>query len=136
MPWQWLERGSGEGEDWTGFLEQGTKLRGDLVATGTFRVNSGVVGKLSSEGTLILGEQSEIEGEVEGRIVLIGGKLNGTVRASERVEIQSGAFVQGDIYAPCVSIASGGILQGRCHMIGSPSASEFVTIPIHAPVQS
>ena len=135
MAWDWLEKRAGI-DDWTGFIEQGVRLHGDLAATGTFRVNSTVVGKLSSDGTLILGEQAEVEGELEARIVLIGGKFNGVVRSSERVEIQPGSVVQGDIFAPCVSIAPGAIFQGRCHMPTSAAGAEPVTIQIRSAVQS
>jgi cytoskeletal protein CcmA (bactofilin family) len=136
MPWQWLEKRSGEGEDWTGFLERGVKLRGELAATGTFRINSTVVGKLSSDGTLILGEQSDVDGEIEGRVVLMGGKFNGTVRSSERVEIQATGVVQGEIYSPCVNIAAGAIFQGRCHMPSQAPPFEPLTIQIRSAVQS
>ena len=136
MPWQWLEKRESEGEDWTGFLEQGVRLQGDLVTTGTFRINSSVVGKVVSDGTLILGEAADVEGELEGRIVLIGGKFSGIVRSAERVEIQSSGVVQGDIYCPCVSVAVGAIFQGRCHMPPAPHAPEPLTIPIRSATQS
>ncbi|MFZ0036904.1 MAG: polymer-forming cytoskeletal protein [Candidatus Acidiferrales bacterium] len=136
MPWQWLERRSGEGEDWTGFLEQGVRLRGDLFATGTFRVNATVAGRLSSDGVLILGEQAEVDGELEARIVMIGGKFKGTVRATDRVEVQATGIVNGDVFAPCMVIAAGAIFQGRCHMVSDPPAEQIVTIPIRSPAQT
>jgi len=136
MPWQWLEKRESEGEDWTGFLERGVRLQGDLATTGTFRINSAVSGRISSDGTLILGEQAEVEGELEGRIVLIGGKFTGTVRSAERVEIQSSAVVQGDIYCPCVSIGVGAIFHGRCHMPATVHGPEPITIPIRSATQS
>ena len=136
MPWQWLERRAGEGEDWTGFLEQGVRLHGDLAATGTFRVNATVVGRLSSDGILILGEQADVDGEMEARIVMIGGKFKGTVRATDRVEVQSTGIVNGDVYGPCMVIAAGAIFQGRCHMVTDPPADQIVTIPIRSAGQT
>ena len=134
MAWQWLDKS--EGDDWTGFLERGVRFQGDLATSGTFRINASVVGKIVSSGTLILGEQSEVEGELEAKVVLIGGKFSGTVKSTERVEIQSTGVVEGDIYCPCVSIAVGAIFHGRCHMPAAPHAPEPLTIPIRSATQS
>jgi cytoskeletal protein CcmA (bactofilin family) len=136
VAWQWLERRAGEGEDWTGFLEQGVRLQGDLVATGTFRINATVVGRLSSDGTLILGEQADVDGDLEARIVMIGGKFNGTIRAHDRVEIQTTGIVSGDVFSPCVVIAAGAIFQGKCHMVSQSPEEQIVTIPIRSAGQS
>jgi cytoskeletal protein CcmA (bactofilin family) len=136
LAWQWLERRAGEGEDWTGFLEQGVRLQGDLVATGTFRINAAVVGRLSSDGTLILGEQADVDGDLEARIVMIGGKFKGTIRAHDRVEIQTTGIVSGDVFSPCVVIAAGAIFQGKCHMVSQSPEEQIVTIPIRSAGQS
>ena len=132
MAWQWLERRAGEGEDWTGFLEQGVRLQGDLFATGTFRINATVVGRLSSDGTLILGEQADVDGDLEAKIVVIGGKFKGTVRAYDRVEIQATGTVNGDVYSPSMVIAAGAIFQGKCHMISQSPEEQIVSIPIRS----
>jgi cytoskeletal protein CcmA (bactofilin family) len=136
VPWQWLERRVGEGEDWTGFLEQGVRLQGELVASGTFRINTTVSGRISSDGVLILGQKAEVDGELIGRVVIIGGNFKGTVRATDRVEIQETGIVNGDVFAPCMVIAAGAIFQGKCHMVSQPPDGDIVTIPIRSAGQA
>ncbi|MFZ0636353.1 MAG: polymer-forming cytoskeletal protein [Candidatus Acidiferrales bacterium] len=132
MPWQWLQRDSNDPDEWTGFIEQGVHLEGNLSSTGTFRVNSTVKGNLTSERTLMLGENAEVEGELEARVVIIAGKFKGTVRATEQVEIQPNGVVRGDVYSPCLSIAAGAIFSGTCHMLGDADGTHKLAIPIRA----
>ena len=132
MPWDWLERKITDSDEWTGFLEQGIRVVGDIESSGTLRVNSQVQGTLKSQSMLILGDQAEVEGQLEARVVIVSGKFKGIVRALERVEIQEKGMVSGEIHSRCLLIEPGAIFEGTCHMMPEASNGRIVAIPIRA----
>jgi cytoskeletal protein CcmA (bactofilin family) len=132
MAWRWFDRKSQEPTEWTGFLERGVKLDGSIEATGTFRIDSAMKGKLASEDTLILGEHCLIEGEILGNRVLIAGRFRGTIRARGKVEIRPNAIVTGEIHTPCLVIEPGAVFDGQCHMLAPTEAAKPITIPIRS----
>lgn len=134
MPLSWFDDKHHEPGEWTGFLEKGVRLEGKLDSVGTIRIDSAVKGSLSSHETLVLGENAIVEGEVEGTYVVIGGRLDGVVRAKAKVEIQAKAIVTGEIHTPCLVIEAGAVFDGRCHMLATTTAqaAKPVTIPIRS----
>jgi cytoskeletal protein CcmA (bactofilin family) len=135
MPWEWLQRKGEDPEEWTGFLEKGVRFTGNLSTTGTFRVNAIVQGDLVSDRTLILGEDADVEGRLEARVVIVGGKFRGQIRASERVEIQTGATVAAEVDSPSLLIGAGAVFEGSCRMVANAPDSRPVTILIRPSVR-
>jgi cytoskeletal protein CcmA (bactofilin family) len=103
-------------EEWIGFLDRGVKLEGTLELGGTFRVDGEIKGTVRCKETLIVGENGQVEGEVEGAIVTVSGKVNGTVKGNQRVEILPSGSVEGEVHTSCLVIEAGGMLDGRCQM--------------------
>jgi cytoskeletal protein CcmA (bactofilin family) len=135
----WKRRDSGkppEGDNWTGFMDQGVRLEGTLQLAGIFRLDGKVKGNIVSEQSLILGEHAQVEGQIEGNHVSISGRFDGVIFAKGRVEVQAKGVVTGEIHTPCLVIEPGGIFDGRCHMLASSEATKPLTIPIRAASQS
>ena len=85
---QWLGANKPAGADeWIGFLDQGVMLEGTLELAGTFRIDGTVKGIIRCKDRLIVGESARLEGEIESAIVSVAGRINGTVRGTNRVEI-------------------------------------------------
>jgi cytoskeletal protein CcmA (bactofilin family) len=128
----WFDRKRQDSGEWTGFLDQGIRLEGRLESTGTFRIDCVSKGILVSQDTLILGENAEVEGEIEGNYVIIAGRFSGTVRAKGKVEIQPKAIVTGEIFTPCLVMEPGALFDGRCHMLSVSQSATPIVIPIRS----
>jgi cytoskeletal protein CcmA (bactofilin family) len=103
-------------------LGRDTIIEGTLTFKETIRIDGRVSGKLiSSDGTVIVGENAVLDADIQVGIAVIRGKINGRVEASKRIEIYAPAQVNGDINAPAVSIDSGVFFNGNCKM-QTPSA--------------
>ena len=135
MVLSWFKGDAKDSGEWTGFLEQGVKFEGRLETTGTFRVDAQMKGTLVSSETLILGENSQMEGDIEGHLVIVAGQFDGTIRAASKVEIQPKAVVSGEIYTSCLIIEPGALFEGRCHMISS-STHDASRAPVAIPIRS
>ena len=92
-------------------------VRGDFQFSGGLYVEGRIVGKVTAnEGeraVLILAENGSIEGEVRAPVVMIDGRLDGDVHATERVELASKARVQGNVHYRIVEMSAGAQLTGR-----------------------
>jgi cytoskeletal protein CcmA (bactofilin family) len=98
-------------------LGRDVQIEGTLNFKETIRVDGRIKGKLiSSQGTLIIGENAVIEADVQVGVAIIRGKVHGRVEAGQRIEIFAPAHVIGDISAPTVTIDSGVVFNGNCQM--------------------
>jgi cytoskeletal protein CcmA (bactofilin family) len=136
MPWGMLSRGKLETADWTGFIDEGAKLEGTFEFPGTFRLNCRVKGTLISEQSLILGERAEVDGRIDGNVVVISGKFEGIIVARSRVQLESTAVVGGEVHTPCLVMEPGAVFDGKCHMLSDASDRVPVTVPVRCVPQS
>jgi len=135
MAWKMGGKGEVEAGEWTGFLDKGIKLDGTIEVAGTFRIDCQMKGTLIGQQSILIGENAQIEGVIEGNHVVVGGRFDGTIKAKGRVEIQPKGIVTGEIHTPCLVIEAGGVLDGRCHMSRAGEAEKPLTIPLRPAAQ-
>jgi len=107
---------AGRAGDLDGFLDANSKIDGDLQFENTFRIDGFLRGKTQSRGALVIGEEGEVEGEVLVKDLFVSGTVKGTVRATGRVEIASGARVEAEIDTPVLVVEEGAHFSGGCSM--------------------
>lgn len=90
-------------------------LTGDLASKGTVRIDGRVEGNVSAD-SLIIGETGNLAGDVNVREIIVGGRVAGTIHATDGVDIQRKGQVCGDIFAARLTIAEGGRFDGRSTM--------------------
>jgi cytoskeletal protein CcmA (bactofilin family) len=132
MAWKMLDRGQVEAGEWSGFLDHGVRVEGRLELPGTFRLDSRLKGSIVSEEMLILGENSSVEGEIEGRSITIAGRFEGKIQARVRVEIQAKAVVSAEIHTPCLIVEPGAMVDGSCHVVAGAEGSKPIIIPLRS----
>ncbi|MDR1728995.1 MAG: polymer-forming cytoskeletal protein [Acidobacteriota bacterium] len=97
------------------FLGNPSELRGDLVSGGILRLDGVVVGNIRAD-EVILSETASIQGEVAANKIIVGGRMDGTLRAADVVEIRAKGRVDGTIVTKRIVLASGGEFSGRIEM--------------------
>jgi cytoskeletal protein CcmA (bactofilin family) len=95
----------------------GTTIEGNLNFSGGLRidgqVNGNVVAAQGKPSTLVLSEHARVNGEVNVTHLVINGSISGPVFASEYMELQSKAKVNGDVHYTTLEIQLGAIVDGR-----------------------
>jgi len=113
-------------------------LHGDLHFSGGLYVEGRIVGKVIAEdgqrATITLAEQGSIEGEVRAPVVIINGRLDGDVYASERVELAAKARVQGNVHYQVVEMLAGSVLTGRLIHAGAHEGHALAEADLDATV--
>jgi cytoskeletal protein CcmA (bactofilin family) len=92
-----------------------SSFRGDLQSKGTIRIDGICEGALQADW-VIVGETGSIKGEVSSRGIAVGGRVEGSIQATELCEITPKGSVKGDIYSAKLSVAEGGAFEGRSFM--------------------
>lgn len=116
-----------EGEGTTGqgslnsILGQGCKVNGDIELNGTIRIDGEFEGTIKCPDTLIIGKSGVLKANVTVKNAIIGGKLIGNIEAENKIELQSGSHVQGDIVTSRLVIDEGVYFDGNCKMGGKSS---------------
>lgn len=95
----------------------GTTIEGNLNFSGGLRidgqVNGNVVAEQGKPSTLVLSEHARVSGEVNVTHLVINGSISGPVFASEYMELQSKAKINGDVHYTTLEIQLGAIVDGR-----------------------
>jgi cytoskeletal protein CcmA (bactofilin family) len=109
----------------SGFVGNGTTLTGEANFKGMLRVDGHLSGQVKSEGgTLIVGNNGQVDADIEVAIATIHGAVNGDITASQRLELGRAAKVNGNIQTPSLVIEQGAVFEGSCKMIQQKAAHE------------
>jgi len=99
-----------------GYLYKGSRVTGQLTFQGPARIDGVVDGEVNCQGTLTIGEGAEVKAKLTGHVVIIRGKVEGNVTATERIELLVPARLIGNIEAPRLIITEGVVFDGDCSM--------------------
>ena len=96
---------------------RGTHIVGPVNIKNSGRIDGFVEGGITSDQDIVVGEGGVVKGEIVSRIVIIGGKVLGSVKASKRVVLEKNAELHGDIHTEQLKISDGARFNGNCHML-------------------
>jgi cytoskeletal protein CcmA (bactofilin family) len=97
------------------FLGTQSELKGELKIKGILRLEGAVSGRIQAD-QVIVSETALIKGEIAAKKIIVGGKVEGTLRASELLEIGKKGKVRGEIFTNKLQIMEGGEFDGQIEM--------------------
>jgi cytoskeletal protein CcmA (bactofilin family) len=106
------------------FLEEGCEMEGRLQFSGVVRMNGRFRGEILSEDVLIVGTTATIEGHLQVGSLIVGGHVNGDVKARLRVEILATGFIEGTVESPALVTHEGGMVCGQVKVIKEPHGAK------------
>jgi cytoskeletal protein CcmA (bactofilin family) len=93
-----------------------TEIHGRIVMSKGLRIDGTVIGNVEGQAgeklTVALGKDGLVQGDIKAYRILIAGRVEGNVYASERVELHDSADVHGDITYSTIGIEHGAKLNG------------------------
>ena len=94
-------------------IGEGAKFTGEFSLSGSLRIDGEFQGKISSEGKVIVGEQGHVQTNIQAKVVIVSGRVNGNIYATETVHLLKTARIYGDIISPNLLVHEGVIFEGR-----------------------
>ena len=106
-------------------LQLGTSvvIKGHLAASENLTIHGPFEGTIEVlTHTVTIGRHARIEARIVAKGVVIEGKVQGSVTATDKVEIRATAQLHGDIVAPRIAIADGAWVCGTVETKAADSA--------------
>jgi cytoskeletal protein CcmA (bactofilin family) len=94
-------------------LNSDVELKGTLKFSGELTFDGKLEGDINSDGTLQLGDNAAVKGNINATTVILRGKITGNVIAKEKLEIKTKTELFGDIRAPRLVIEEGVTFVGK-----------------------
>jgi cytoskeletal protein CcmA (bactofilin family) len=89
-------------------------IKGELSGSEDLYVDGQVEGSIELSGNrLIIGPHGQVRANVNAKGVIVQGKLDGNIRASERAELTKSAIAVGDIITQRIAIEEGAYFKGK-----------------------
>ena len=89
-------------------------IKGELSGSEDLYLDGQVEGTIElRDHSLTVGPNGKVKANVSAKGVVIQGKLDGSVTASDRVELRQSAVVTGDVTTQRISIEEGAFLKGK-----------------------
>ena len=98
------------------FLGAGTNYQGKLHFQGAVRIDGNFQGEVVSDGTLVVGQEAVVEGQVKVGQLVLSGNIQGEVEARNKVVLHKTANLQGNIRTPVLVVEEGAVLEGQLLM--------------------
>jgi cytoskeletal protein CcmA (bactofilin family) len=92
-----------------------SSVTGSLSTPGVARIDGKVEGTITADW-LIVAETGYLKGDALTRVTMVAGRVEGTIRANERVEIGFQGIVEGDIYTTNLRVSEGACFDGHSYM--------------------
>jgi len=114
-------------------IGKGCKVKGTIdVENGTLRIDGDFEGNVNCPGgTLVIGKGGKVKADINVSSAVVGGTVNGNIDAKEKIELQAGSRLEGDIKTRRLVIDEGVFFEGSCKMSpdGKPMASQTPAQP-------
>lgn len=105
-------------------ITAGTLIKGDITATGDFRLDGTLQGNIQLNGKLVVGDTGVVNGNVLCQNANIIGSVNGNLSVKELLSLHASSRVKGDILINKLSIEPGAVFTGKCRMLDEVRAQQ------------
>jgi len=96
-------------------------IKGELSGSEDLYVDGNVEGSIElRNNSLIVGPNGNVKATVNAKGVVIQGKVEGKISASDRVELRKTAVVNGDVSTQRIAIEEGASFQGKIDIQREP----------------
>ena len=100
-------------------IAQDTKVVGDIISKGAFRIDGQVEGNIRTHGKVVVGKSGFINGTIEGTNADFEGSFSGKLKLSGTLSLKSTAYIQGEVEVGKLAVEPGATFNAVCNMKGA-----------------
>ena len=98
-------------------ISKSVAIKGEVSCDEDLYIDGQVEGTINPKGyRLTIGPNGRVKANITARAVVVQGRLEGNIHASDRVDLKQSATVVGDIVTQLISIDEGVTLTGRVNV--------------------
>jgi len=98
------------------FVGADTKIEGTLITRSSVRIDGAVVGGVVADGTVVLSQSGQIDGNIIAENIVVAGVVDGNITIKDKTNIEPTGEVYGDINTSKILIDEQSVFQGKCNM--------------------
>jgi cytoskeletal protein CcmA (bactofilin family) len=99
-------------------IAEGVKVEGQFASSGDVIIDGHVVGTVSAQGTIRVGERAHIEANVSAKSLFLSGTIVGDVAVEDHLELAPTSRLTGNVHARVLQLQAGCVLNGAVRMDG------------------
>lgn len=115
-------------------IAQGSCIEGNLKFTDGLRVDGEVIGDIrANEGSpsiLVISELASVTGLIHADHVIINGRVTGPVHASQLLELQPKAKIEGEVSYKALEMHQGAVIFGQLRPMAHQQIEEKLTLKL------
>ena len=100
-------------------ISEGTKIVGDIVSEGGFRIEGTIEGTFKTSGKVVVGSSGFIKGTLECSDADFEGKFSGNLTVSDTLSLKSTAHIEGEVIVGKLAVEPGANFNATCSMKGN-----------------
>ncbi len=102
--------------DFDAIIGRNTVLEGTLKSSGSVRVDGEMLGNITTDGEVIIGQEAKTEGDIKSSNIEISGSVEGNIDSDGCLKIYETGSLFGNIEVKSFVIEEGGVFEGMCHI--------------------
>lgn len=100
----------------TSLIGAGTSMKGDITSNGDLRIDGTLTGNIHCSAKVVIGANGVVQGDINGQQADIMGKVTGTIKVKDLLQLKGGSVLNGNIQAAKLQIEPAANFNGQCHM--------------------
>ncbi len=117
----------------TSLIGAGTSMKGDITSNGDLRIDGTLVGNIHCSAKVVIGANGVVQGDINGQQADIMGKVTGTIKVKDLLQLKGGSLLNGNIQAAKLQIEPSANFNGECHMQAVSGNGAAISKPIQEP---
>ncbi len=98
-------------------LTQDAEIKGTIKFGEAMKIDGKFDGELITDnGELVVGKTGHVKANVKVRSAIVEGRVDGNIKASDKVELKQSAHIFGDLQAKTLVIEEGVVFVGQCNV--------------------
>ena len=98
-------------------LTSGSEMEGTIKFSDVMRIDGKFDGELITDnGELVVGKTGSVKANVKVRSAVIEGRMDGDIKASDKVELKQKAQLYGNLQAKTLVLEEGVVFVGQCNV--------------------
>ena len=116
------------------YIGKSVVIKGEVSCGEDLYIDGQVEGTVDPKGNrLTIGPNGRVKANVNAGVVVVEGKLEGNIQASDRVDLKQSAIVVGDVVTQRISIDEGASIKGSVNIQKEPPKNELVGMTALSP---
>ncbi len=96
-------------------IPAGSEIKGTITFGQAMKIDGNFEGELITDnGDLVVGKTGSVKANIRVRRAIIEGRVEGDIKASDKIEIRQKAQIKGNLQAKELLVEEGVVFTGKC----------------------